>query len=437
MGKSEMPIKALKYAAVAMAVTAALFCGEALAKDPLPRAVPAAVGLSADRLDRIGVVFRDEIARKRIPGVVIAIARHGKLAYLEAFGERDPATKAPMTTDTLFSIASMTKPMVSVGIMMLYEEGRLFLSDPVGRHLPQLASMQVAGEVKKDADGKETVATRPAKRQPTIQDLMRHTSGLTYGGRGTTAAHKLWLRASTATARNFTGEEFLTHIATLPLLHDPGTVWDYSLSTDVLGLVVEKVSGKPLGVFLRERLWNPLNMTDTGFAIPEEKKARYARAFSNDPLSGKPQSVMHAADTPLKFDCGGACGVSTTGDYIRFTQMLLDGGALEGARVLGRKTVDYMTSDHLGPEIVNNIAATDVSRLGYGFGLGFAVRRHAGISGVSGSAGDYNWGGAFGTYFWNDPKERLTVVFMSQGPGPIRQYYRQLINTLVLQAIID
>ncbi len=266
---------------------------------------------------------------------------------------------------------------------------------------------------------------------------MRHTSGITYGGRGATEVHKLWPAGSGTAVLEYTGPEFLAHIGKLPLLHQPGTAWDYSLSTDVLGLVVEAISGKSLGAFLDERLWKPLGMIDTSFAIPEAKQARYARALPNDPITNKPQSVMHAAGKPIKFDCGGACAVSTAADYIRFTQMLLNGGVLDGSRILGKKTVEYMTADHLGPEIENNVPRTDASRNGYGFGLGFAVRRHAGISGTTGTAGDYNWGGAYGTYFWIDPKEQLAVVFLSQAPGEIRLYYRQLMNTLVLQALVD
>jgi CubicO group peptidase (beta-lactamase class C family) len=409
---------------------------QANGKDPLPRADPASVGLSPERLARIVPVFKSEIEKGRIPGVVLAIARRGKLAYFEAIGAIDPATKAPMTTDALFSIASMTKPMVSVGIMMLAEEGKLFLNDPVGQYLPQLKDMKVA-LIKKDADGKEIVEAVPAKRQPTIQDLLRHTSGVTYGGRGTTAVHKLWPRGSAVAATQFTGPEFLEKIGTLPLLHEPGTVWDYSLSVDILGQVIEAISGKPLSAFLAERLWQPLGMADTSFAVPDDKKARYARAFPNDPITGKPQTVLHAGAKPIKFECGGGCGVSTASDYIRFSQMLLNGGALEDKRILGKKTVAYMTANHLGPGIQNNVAKTDPSREGYGFGLGFAVRLTPGIAGVSGSEGDYNWGGAYGTFFWNDPKEELTVVFMSQGPGPIRTYYRKLVNALVLQSIVE
>ncbi len=426
-------MKGLCAAALMVPLAAA---AHANGKDPLPRVDPASVGLSPERLARIVPAFKSEIEKGRIPGVVIAIARRGKLAYFEAVGDIDPATKAPMTTDALFSLASMTKPMVSVGIMMLHEEGKLFLNDPVGNYLPQLKDMKVA-EVTTDANGKQTVGTRTAKRQPTIQDLLRHTSGLTYGGRGNTPVHKLWPSGSGSAVLQFTGAELLETIGKLPMLHEPGTAWDYSLSTDVLGLVIEAITGKPLSAYFSERIWKPLGMEDTSFALADDKKGRYARAFPNDPLTGKPQTVLHAGSKPTKFDCGGACALGSAGDYIRFSQMLLNGGVLDGKRILGKKTVDYMTSNHLGPDIANNVAATDESRQGYGFGLGFAVRMAPGVAGVSGTEGDYNWGGAYGTFFWNDPKEQLTVVFMSAGPGPIRTYYRKFVNALVLQALVE
>jgi CubicO group peptidase (beta-lactamase class C family) len=429
-----MPMKGLCAAVVlAPLATAALANG----KDPLPRVDPASVGLSAERLARIGTALKSEIEKGRLPGAVVAIARRGKLAYFESFGAFDPATKAPMPHDAIFSIASMTKPIVSVGIMMLHEEGKLSIADPVGKYIPQMASMQVA-DIKTDASGAVTVGTKPAKRQPTVQDLLRHTSGLTAGGRGSTAVHKLWPAGSASAAVRMTSAEFLDTIGKLPLLQEPGTHWDYSLSTDVLGLIIEAVSGQPLMTFLAERIFNPLGMDDTSFTIPDNKKTRHAGAFANDPTTGKPQSVLHAREgKPLKFDCGGGCLASTASDYIRFSQMLLNGGILDGKRLLGKHTVAYMTSNHLGPEIQSGPAALDASRLGYGFGLGFAVRGQDGISGVAGSQGDYNWGGAYGTYFWNDPKEQMTVVYMAHTPGPIRTEYRRLMHALALQAIVE
>jgi CubicO group peptidase (beta-lactamase class C family) len=248
--------------------------------------------------------------------------------------------------------------------------------------------------------------------------------------------HKLWPASSSTAAVTHTGPEFIEALAKAPLAYQPGTVWDYSLAVDVQGLIVEAISGKPLGAFLEERIWKPLGMVDTSFAVPDAKKDRYARAFSNDPLTGKPQSVLHASGKPLKFECGGGCLASTAMDYLRFAQMLVNGGTLDGKRLLSRKTLDMMTTDQLGPE-VRGRTTSPVLNEGYSFGLGFAVRSQTGLAAFAGSAGDYTWGGAFGTYFWVDPKEQLTVVYMAATPGDIRTYYRTLVRNLVLQSIVD
>jgi CubicO group peptidase (beta-lactamase class C family) len=324
--------------------------------------------------------------------------------------------------------------MTSIAILMLIEEGRLFLSDPVAKYLPAMADMKV-GVVKTDAQGTATVETAPARRQPTIQDLLRHTSGLTYGGRGETPVHKLWPSGSAWAAVMYTGPELVAHIGKLPLLYQPGTVWDYGLSTDVLGLVVEAISGQSLGAFLQERLWGPLGMVDTSFAIPDDKKGRYALALPNDPLTNRPQTVLHAVSSP-RFDCGGACAAGTTIDYLRFAQMLLNGGVLDGKRIVSRAMLEMMTSDQLGPDIRARTTSTVLNE-GYTFGLGFAIRQETGQSSIAGSKGDYTWGGAYGTYFWVDPKEELVAVFMSAAPGEIRVHYRSLLRSLVLQAIAD
>jgi CubicO group peptidase (beta-lactamase class C family) len=274
----------------------------------------------------------------------------------------------------------------------------------------------------------------PAEREMTIQDLLRHTSGLTYGNRGTTEVHKMYPQSSSTAARELTGVEFIERLGKAHLLHQPGTAWDYSFSTDVLGRVVEAVSGQTLGQFLAERVFGPLKMVDTGFVVPEAKRGRIAQALAVDPDTGKDITLADVTVAP-KFECGGGCAVSTAGDYVRFAQMLANRGSLERTRLLGRKTVEYMTADHLGSNVA--LRPDDLPGPGYGFGLGVAVRRGTGVASLTGSAGDYNWGGAFGTYFWVDPKENLVVVFMSQAPGPIRVHYRQLLKSLVLQAIAD
>jgi len=247
--------------------------------------------------------------------------------------------------------------------------------------------------------------------------------------------HKLWPAGSAVAATTYTGPQFVAALSKAPLLYHPGTVWDYSLSTDGLGLVVEAITGQSLGTFLAERLWTPLGMVDTAFTIPDAKKSRYALAFANNPLTNSPQSVLHAAKQP-KFECGGECAASTAIDYLRFAQMLANGGALDGKRIVSRTTVQLMTSDQLGSDIRARTTNPVLSE-GYTFGLGFSVRIDAGLASFAGSKGDYTWGGAYGTYFWVDPKEELVVVFMSAAPGEIRVYYRNLLRNLVLQAIAD
>ena len=420
----------MKIRSLFLALIALSFALPVAAADPLSRAEPETVGMSSARLARIGEVLRADIERGRIPGAVLAIARKGKIVYFEAFGYRDKAAGVPMTTDTIFNIASMTKPMVTVGALQLYEQGRVLIDDPVSKYLPQFANMQVA---RMDAAEQAILDTAPAARQITIQDLMRHTSGIIYGGRGSTAVHKLY-PASSAAVISMTSAEFLDKLGSLPLMYQPGTVWDYGFSTDVLGLVVESITNQRLGQYLQENLFKPLGMSDTGFIVPADKVNRYAKALPNDPDTGKPQSVVDLTK-PTKLECGGGCAVSTAGDYLRFAQMLLNQGKLGDEQILGRKTVEFMTADQLGPSVKNLIGNADPTRAGYGFGLGVAVRRTEGIVRIMGSVGDFTWPGAYGTNWWADPKEELAVVFMAHSPGPIRWHYRQLINALVLQAL--
>ena len=402
----------------------------ALAADPLPRATPESVGMSSERLARIGAALRADIDKGRIPGAVVAIARKGKLVYFEAFGYLDKAAGTKMTTDAIFNIASMTKPMVTAGALMLYEEGRLPIDDPLSNYLPQFAKMRVAVM---SPDNSAIIDTVPAARQITIQDLMRHTSGIIYGGRGTTAVHKLYPSSSSSVA---SGAELLAKLSAAPLMYQPGTVWDYGFSIDLVGLVVERISGQSLGQYLQQRLLKPLGMVDTGFMVPPEKLARYAKALPNDPDTGRPQTLADLSKPP-GFECGGGCLVSTAGDYMQFAQLLLNRGRHGNTRVLGRKTVEYMLADQLPPNTKNLIGNADPAHADYGFGLGLAVRTTPGVVRLSGSVGDFSWPGASGTNWWGDPKEELAVVFMAHSPGPIRWHYRQVINALVNQAIVD
>jgi len=411
-------------------VVTVAFALPALAADPLPRATPESVGMSSERLARIGTALRADIDKGRIPGAVVAIARKGKLVYFEAFGYLDKAAGTPMTTDAIFNIASMTKPMVTAGALMLFEEGRLPIDDPLSNYLPQFAKMRVAVM---SPDNSAIIDTVPAARQITIQDLMRHTSGIIYGGRGTTAVHKLYPASSSSVA---SGAELLAKLSAAPLLYQPGTVWDYGFSIDLVGLVVERISGQSLGQYLQQRLLKPLGMVDTGFMVPPEKLARYAKALPNDPDTGRPQTLADLSKPP-GFECGGGCLVSTAGDYMQFAQLLLNRGRHGNTRVLGRKTVEYMLADQLPPNTKNLIGNADPTHADYGFGLGLAVRTTPGVVRLSGSVGDFSWPGASGTNWWGDPKEELTVVFMAHSPGPIRWHYRQVINALVNQAIVD
>jgi len=339
-----------------------------------------------------------------------------------------------MQNDAIFSIASMTKPMVAVGALTLLERGQLAIDEPVGTYLPPLSKMQVA--VLKANDGGAGFDTVAAQRQVTIQDLMRHTSGIIYGGRGATPVHKLYPASSSAAGTGMTGKEFIDKLGSLPLLHQPGSTWDYGFGLDVLGVVIEKISGQPLGQYLEAQVFKPLGMKDTAFAVPPEKAKRYAKPFANDPDTGKPQFVLDLTK-PLRFECGGGCAASTAGDYLRFAQMLLDGGKLEGKRILSRKTVEYMLANQLAPNTVNLIANADPTSADMGFGLGVAVRTTPGIVRKVGSVGEFSWNGAYGTSWWADPKENLAVVFMAQTPGPIRWHYRYVLNALVEQAIVD
>lgn len=411
--------------------------GSASAADPLGRAKPEDVGMSTDRLAILDRTLASEVERKRLPGAVLAVARRGKLVHYRAYGRLDPTVDKPMPLDGIFAIASMTKPLVGVALMMLQEEGKLSLNDPVEQHIPELGNRRVAVMTDAVRAGENPTETVPARRSITLLDLARHTSGITYGARGPTGVHKLYPASSNAAGETLDKAQFIQRLAAAPLLFQPGTVWDYSLSIDVLGLVVERASGQPLGTFLNEQLLRPLGMTDTVFQAGPDKAARIARAYPNDPENGKPQIVPDRSK-PVMFECGGGCAASTAGDYLRFAQMLLNKGTLEEHRILGRKSVELMTSNEMTPDIDNRIAVTDPNGAGYGFGVTVAVRPSAGGgAGIMGSPGDFYWNGAYGTIWWADPKEELAVVFMAQTPGNQRREYRRLVNSGVYGAIVD
>jgi CubicO group peptidase (beta-lactamase class C family) len=391
---------------------------------PLPLAAPAEIGLSPTRLARLGSVMRGEIERGRVPGAVALIARRGKLGLFESFGHRDAARGAPMPTDAIFRIYSMTKPITSVAAMMLWEEGRFLLGDPIAKYLPEFSNLEVAAE-----RGGE-IERVPLERPITIQDLLRHTSGLTYEFRGSGPVHKMYMGAKVYSRAQSSADQVAT-LGRMPLLHQPGTRWEYGRSTDVVGRLVEVLSGQGLGEFFERNILGPLGMVDTAFHVPQRHHARLAEAFARDPDSGAAVQLLEVRDAP-SFESGGGGLVSTANDYARFLQMLLAGGTLDGRRLLSRKTIELMTADHLGPVT----GAPDLLLPGHGFGLGFAVRLHAGIAQVPGSVGQYFWGGLAGTTFWVDPAEQLFALLLIQAPGQ-RDYYRTLFRDLVYSAIDD
>lgn len=405
-----------------------LIAGAASAQTPLPATTAAAAGFSADGLARIDKFFDREIKADRVPGAVIAIARDGKLVHFKAYGYRDKPAGKPMTTDTIFALASMTKIMATVGALKLTEDGKLPLRAPLADYFPAFAQMKVGVA---QADG--SLVLEDQKRPILIHDLMRHTSGLTYGGRGDHPIAKLY-PGGTVPPLEGGIDAFIDRITKLPLAHQPGTVFEYSFSSDVLGAVVEKVTGERLGQHLQKTLWQPLGMKDATFSVPPEKQARLAQPFAKDPLTGKPQEIAFLTRAP-KFDCGGACSFATVGDYLRFGQMLANGGVLDGKRILSPQVVAWMTSNHLGPEILNRVAVVEPHRAGYGFGLGVAVRMQPGLAAIPGSVGEYTWNGAYGTAFFADPKEKLVVVVGTAAPGDLRKYYREQVQDLVYGAM--
>lgn len=404
---------------------------------PLPPTRPELVGMSAERLARIRPALEREMEAGRFPGGVVAIARRGKLVHLEAVGWLDPVAKVPMRADAMFAIASMTKPVCGVAALSLIEEGRVLVNDPVGTFLPPLMTMQVARETPGMLSGEGPLELEPQRRPMTVQDAMRHTTGFVYGGGGfgATAVHKAHPGSSLNVAWEHDATSLAKALGATPLRHHPGTVWEYGFSTDVLGLVVDAAAGKSLGTVMRDRIFDPLGMAETGYVLPEGGEARFAKPLPNCPVTGAPQRVQAPVKAP-RLEVGGAGLVSTASDYLRFAEMLRGGGSLHGERVLSPATVRWMASDHMkgiagGPESI------DPGLEGYGFGLTVAVRRTAGGSAYMGQPGAFGWSGVFGTFFWVDPTEELAVVLMSHVPGELRRRYRVIVNMLTYQALTD
>lgn len=388
------------------------------AGDLQPAATPESVGLSTARLKAMAGVVQDGVEKRDIPGAVVLLARRGKIAYFESFGWRDPSANAPMTNDVIFRIASMTKPVTTTAAMVLVEEGRLNLADPVSRHLPEFRGLMVGVETT-DSAGAASLTLEPALREMTVLDLMRHTSGLTYGFIGKSLVKDRYNAARLLESRS--NAEMASKLARLPLQNQPGARWDYSMSTDVLGRIVEVVSGMELEQFVEQRILKPLRMTDSGFWVGDSAKhARIAATLVN-PATGNPAWLPDK--TVRSWQSGGGGMVSTAGDYARFCQMLLNRGELDGVRILSSKSVELMTRDQLPPGVLTNstgIPAIDVRQeAGNGFGLGFMVRTEEGRNPIRGSLGDYTWNGLFGTYFWIDPKQELFGIILFQTPGTV------------------
>jgi CubicO group peptidase (beta-lactamase class C family) len=405
-----------------------LLSAAALAQ-PLSQPLPAAnrpedVGISSPRLERVRQKMQADVRNRRIPGAVLLIARNGKIAAFDAIGFRERKSQTPMTGESIFRIASMSKPITSVAAMILAEEGKLDVGAPVAQYLPEFREVKV---------GVEGAA---CKRPMTVQDLLRHTSGLTYGIFGSSPVDELYRKSNIFASKSLA--DMVSAIAHLPLLHQPGEFWEYSVSTDVLGRIVEVASGMDLDRFVAERITGPLKMADTGFYLNTSQAARLAHADSGIALSGGDPTAK-----PAVFSGGGGM-LSTAGDYARFCQMMLNGGELDGVRIVSPKTLALMTSDQLPPSTERHTPVATVlgafgptPEMGTSFGLGFAVRTDPGRNPVPGSVGDFSWAGITGTYFWVDPKEKLVTVLMIQVPQTVNVPYWRQTRTLVYQALTN
>lgn len=394
---------------------------------------PSEVGLSEERLSRLDQVFTDYVTDQKMAGSVILVARRDKIAYYKSFGFRDVESKSKMQKDAIFRIASQTKAIVSVGIMILQEEGKLLIQDPAGKFIPEFNETTVA--VPNENGGYEVV---PARRKITIRDLLTHTSGLGYGNG---QAKELWAEAEMQgwyfAHRNEPILETVKRMASLPMDTQPGEKWIYGYSIDVLGAIIEVASGMPLDEFLKTKIFDPLGMKDTHFYLPKEKKNRLATVYNpkdGQPLKRAPQegtmnSQGHYVDGPRKSFSGGAGLLSTAKDYYLFLQMMENKGELNGARILAPSTVHLMTINHLNPDLW--------FRAGEGFGLGFDVVVDEGRRGFPGSVGQFGWGGAYGSTYWVDPLQELVVVYMTQlRPGSIVRDQLEL-RALIYQAMVD
>ena len=409
-----------RMARVVVAICALMMCAALASAQEAARVKPTADNsFSSKRLERITQFFQTEVDKKAIPGVAVLVSRNGNVVYERAIGFQDREKNLPMKTDAIFRIASMTKPLTSVAVMMLAEEGKIDLLAPVAQYLPEF---------------------KDVKRSMTVQDLLRHTSGLVYGPFGNTLVHQAYNKANLFDSAE-TLAEFVTKLSKLPLAHQPGAVWEYGMNTDVLGRIVEVVSGMPFDQFLSERITKPLGMKDTAFYLAPQQMARVAEP-QVDPATGKrspASSVENLTKEKVKWFSGGGGLLSTVDDYSRFCQMLQNGGELNGVRLLSPKTIAVMTSDQLAPGVAlsgfEDLAPT--AEIAQSFGLGFAIRTKLGPNPLDGSVGDYFWAGYHGTYFWVDSEKKIFVVFMVQMPFEQAGPYRRALRELVYGAMVN
>lgn len=429
-------VSAAAFAALLLAVPASAFAQRTAANVNATSTEKGDVqGLSRERLQRIGPAMRRQVEQGVFPGAVTMISRRGEVVHVEAHGFLDAAKTKAMSRDALFRLASMTKPIVSVAAVMMIERGDMALHNPASRWLPELKDMKVETR-RLDKDGKEEVVDVAVSREILVHDLLRHTAGFVYAGSTKSPRIKEMYDKANIEARNspISADDMLKALGQIPLAHQPGTFWEYSIAVDVLGLLMERVAKKPLDALLDELLLGPLGMKDTSFRLPAAKAGRLAEALPADPLAdamGKSYAI-HFDPASTSYFRGGAGLVGTADDYMKFAQMIVNGGELNGRRYLSRKTVEFMLSNHTAGMGGSTIATTGP---GYGFGLGWGVRLDEGMGFVPGSKGDAMWAGAWGTSFWVDPKERLVGILMSQAPSK-RYDTRMLMKHLTYGALV-
>jgi CubicO group peptidase (beta-lactamase class C family) len=386
---------------------------------------PEDVGLSSPQLKRLEAATKKNIDDGLMPGAVMLVARRGKIAWVSVQGRRAPDADDPMKFDSIFRIYSMTKPITSLVLMQLVEEGRLQVYDPVAKYLPEMGKVKVGSEV--TVDGRPALRLSDPERAMTVQDLLRHTAGLTYGSRGTSPVHKAYIDAKIG-ERTASNEEMVKRLGGVPLLFTPGERWEYSVSVDVQGRLIEMLTGKTLMEAFNERVFGPLGMVDTTFQVPAGKLSRAAQPGQKP--NGPPMTPRFKVDDGAKYESGGGGLLGTTEDYLRFSLALANGGTFQGKRLIGRKTLEFMTADHVG----NRPGRPE----GFGFGLGFEVHtKLGGDSALMGSVGEYGWSGAAGTTFWVDPKEQLVGIYMVQANAEDTRFLRNQFRSMVQAAIAD